>query len=917
MLVVCSVFVLGTPGDPSKFINSTGGVTATIGGNSGIGNFSGNVYASNIVGNISGSNITSGTISANRIDNSIARVSDIDSSLVGYYNSINNFTQNLTNNKTCFYNSSSLKIQCDYTINFTDTNDTIAIGIERTDRQKNDTDIRSNLSTKLNQSQADALYYPLGSNPSNYATVTNLNANISSLSVVYATIINLNNNISALSSIYATITNLNSNISALSSTYSTITNLNNNVTSLRNMDTSLANNISAVSANLSSNVTSLRNVDSSLAQNISYRATNGTCSDGFVLMNLTNTSAQCVNMTINTTSTSGTYGSATVIPIVIVSNGRVTGISSVTATGDIAGITTASDSGLQGGCTSGVCTLLINSTWLNVNYVTLTNFNNNMSALSLNITSLQGNLSGNATLLNTLYSMFTGNTSIWNAKAGTGNCGSGTVVQNTTTNGVQCVSVGGVGTVTSVSTSNPILGGTITSSGTISFNDSYTDIKYTNKTYVDSQNSSMKSYSDTTFQTKSGLVTAVGNWTADKSSYNTTTQNGVLYTNKTYVDSQNSSMKSYVDSVNTAQNNTISSVVTNLSNEASYRSGNDSLINTQLVNNASRLDGRINATNGNLTSNVSALQNTDSSLATNITNVKNNLSSNSTRMDNIQNNLSSNATKLNSLQSSFDGNKTIWDAKAGTNTSGCGVGYVVQNVSTSTGGVSVQCVIATSSVPYQNSAAGWTNDSTYTITDLNVSVNALINFTGNNGSNTSIYAGLNPDSEKSMTFRTTQSADFYLGSGGYLNIYNRSGSWIDYFRETDGLINTRYYGTSANWYSAFNLANNHTNTLSSLATNVSLKLDSDGTINKSQVLNWDAACPHGAIVAINETATYCDGNLVSIGENVSFNNVNVTGSFNATTSVNTPLVNTVDVNVTGCLFLSGNTSIGSVSACEG
>ena len=76
------------------------------------------------------------------------------------------------------------------------------------------------------------------------------------------------------------------------------------------------------------------------------------------------------------------------------------------------------------------------------------------------------------------------------AKSSPGTCASGSVVQNTTTSGVQCISAGGTGTVTQINSGVFTTGGAITGSGTIDVN-----------------------------------MTAVGgnlgNWSADKSSYAT------------------------------------------------------------------------------------------------------------------------------------------------------------------------------------------------------------------------------------------------------------------------------------------------------------------------------------------------------------------------------------------------------------
>ncbi len=64
-------------------------------------------------------------------------------------------------------------------------------------------------------------------------------------------------------------------------------------------------------------------------------------------------------------------------------------------------------------------------------------------------------------------SNFLNSTTISNSTiARTGNCPAGSIVQNTTTSGVQCT-LGGSGTVTSITAGSGLSGGTITSSGTI------------------------------------------------------------------------------------------------------------------------------------------------------------------------------------------------------------------------------------------------------------------------------------------------------------------------------------------------------------------------------------------------------------------------------------------------------------------
>jgi hypothetical protein len=62
---------------------------------------------------------------------------------------------------------------------------------------------------------------------------------------------------------------------------------------------------------------------------------------------------------------SGVFGSATAGASIKWTNGRIVNVTSVTLTGDIAGITTNLASGLQGGATTGTVTLLINQSFVN------------------------------------------------------------------------------------------------------------------------------------------------------------------------------------------------------------------------------------------------------------------------------------------------------------------------------------------------------------------------------------------------------------------------------------------------------------------------------------------------------------------------------------------------------------------------
>lgn len=95
-------------------------------------------------------------------------------------------------------------------------------------------------------------------------------------------------------------------------------------------------------------------------------------------------------------------------------------------------------------------------------------------------------------------------TSAINTKATPGNCPSGQVVQNTTNSGVQCISTGGAGTVTQISSGIYTTGGAITSTGTIDIN-------------------------------TTALINSIGNWSADKNSYNTTNQLRNIFVNTSII----------------------------------------------------------------------------------------------------------------------------------------------------------------------------------------------------------------------------------------------------------------------------------------------------------------------------------------------------------------------------------------------
>jgi len=128
-----------------------------------------------------------------------------------------------------------------------------------------------------------------------------------------------------------------------------------------------------------------------------------------------------------------------------------------------------------------------------------------------------------------------------------GDCGAGEFVQNTTTGGVECAAPAGGGTVTSVATDDSYLtGGAITSTGTITFNTTLagTSLAANSSDYWDGLGSpsdinagditddgtfSNDTWVDAYFVRFTELVDQIGNWSADKSSYSTTTEAGALY----------------------------------------------------------------------------------------------------------------------------------------------------------------------------------------------------------------------------------------------------------------------------------------------------------------------------------------------------------------------------------------------------
>lgn len=96
--------------------------------------------------------------------------------------------------------------------------------------------------------------------------------------------------------------------------------------------------------------------------------------------------------------------------------------------GDITSVTTNATSGLQGGALSGAVDLYINSTYLNA---TIDDRDTNANTICSGTTTyLDGE--GNCDDISSVYQAA-------GTYAGTGTCAAGTVVQNTTTGGVQCV----------------------------------------------------------------------------------------------------------------------------------------------------------------------------------------------------------------------------------------------------------------------------------------------------------------------------------------------------------------------------------------------------------------------------------------------------------------------------------------------
>jgi hypothetical protein len=185
----------------------------------------------------------------------------------------------------------------------------------------------------------------------------------SAANLLYAPILATWNNITGLQSANSTQLTLNgqffNNITGLQSANSTqLTwngNMFTNVTALQTFRTAITDNVSGI-GNWSA-------AAQGTWTNITGKPAVGSCAAGKVVQNTTTGGVECVNATMGFTGADGTYGATTnTVPAIVVLNGRITGISSVTHTGDIAAITTAYTSGLTGGCTTATCTLLLNMT---------------------------------------------------------------------------------------------------------------------------------------------------------------------------------------------------------------------------------------------------------------------------------------------------------------------------------------------------------------------------------------------------------------------------------------------------------------------------------------------------------------------------------------------------------------------------
>ncbi len=125
------------------------------------------------------------------------------------------------------------------------------------------------------------------------------------------------------------------------------------------------------------------------------------------------------------------------------------------------------------------------------------------SAVSANTTALNITLGNTNSVISSVITNLTSTNATASTRAGTGNCAAGQVVGNVTTNGVQCLTVGGTGTVTSVATGMGLTGGPVTTAGTIT---------------VDPVSSLMQLYNSSYYTARakpSGVVyTKAATWTA-------------------------------------------------------------------------------------------------------------------------------------------------------------------------------------------------------------------------------------------------------------------------------------------------------------------------------------------------------------------------------------------------------------------
>lgn len=186
-----------------------------------------------------------------------------------------------------------------------------------------------------------------------------------------------------------------------------------------------------------------------------------------------------------------------------------------------------------------------------------------------------------------------------NSKAVPGNCAPGQVVQNTTTGGVQCISSGGV---TSISTSYPISGGTITTTGTIGFdNTSYQNLDVRQA----ADNASLSSLIAT--KISQAVLDAVNNSKANVTDW-TNTQNNLTQLSQN-VSAINSSLATQITK-QANDNASIQNALSVKSNQTDVNAINASLtdsISRQSADNttlSNAISGKFNNSGGFITGNI-------------------------------------------------------------------------------------------------------------------------------------------------------------------------------------------------------------------------------------------------------------------------------------------------------------------------